>query len=77
MVDVIDRAKEEAFRYALAVPEDKVGWKPLGVGQSVLSMARELAKTPDWAYYVLTGAQPENPEAAAEDQKEEMASTAP
>ena len=74
MINVIESAREEVFRYALAVPEDRVAWKPLDAGQSVLSMARELAKTPDWAYYVLTGAQPENPEAAVDDQKVEMES---
>lgn len=74
MIEVIERAREEVFRYALAVPEDKVEWKPLETGQSVLSMCRELAKTPDWAYYVLTGAQAENPETAAQGQKVGMES---
>jgi hypothetical protein len=74
MIEVIERASEEVFRYAKAVPEDKVGWRPLDTGQSVLSMARELAKTPDWAYYVLTGAQSEDPDSAAEDQKAEKTS---
>ena len=74
MVDAIGRAQEEVFRYALAVPEERVAWEPLGVGQSVLRMCRELAKTPDWAYQVLTDAKPENPEAAAEAQKAEMES---
>ena len=46
---------DEAFRYAKAVPEDKRDWKPLDAGQSVLSMARELAKCPDWACDVLEG----------------------
>ena len=74
MIDVIEAAREEVFRYALAVPADRVAWQPLESGQSVLTMARELTKTPDWAYYVLTGAQPESPESAAQDQKAEMES---
>lgn len=73
-IDVIRNAQEEVFRYAKAVPEDRVEWRPLDLGQSVLSMVRELAKTPDWAYWVLTDAQPEDPEAAAADQKAEMES---
>ncbi len=76
MVGVIERAREEVFLYAVAVPEDRVEWRPLGMGQSVLGMARELAKTPDWAYYVLTGAQPEDAESAAESQRAEMESWA-
>lgn len=74
MVEVIQKAQEEVFRYAKAVPEDKVEWRPLEMGQSVLSMCRELAKTPDWAFYVLTGAKPENPDTAAAEQKAEMES---
>jgi len=74
MIEVIRNAQAEVFRYARAVPEDKVEWQPLEIGQSVLSMARELAKTPDWAFYVLTGAQPENPDTAEADQKAEMES---
>jgi len=74
MIEVIRNAQQEVFRYAKTVPDDKVEWKPLEVGQSVLSMCRELAKTPDWAYYVLTGGQPENPETAAAEQQVEMES---
>lgn len=55
LIDVTREAMEEAFRYAKAVPRDKLDWKPLDAGQSVLSMARELAKCPDWAYDVLDG----------------------
>ena len=45
---------EEAFRYIRVVPAEKLDWKPLETGQSVLSMARELAKCPDWAYGILS-----------------------
>ena len=74
MVGVVQRAQEEAFRFARAFPPERLDWQPLEKGQSVMSMARELAKTPDWAYWVLTGAQPEEPENAADDQAAEMAS---
>lgn len=74
MIGVIGRAQEEVFRYALAVPEDRLTWEPLEVGQSVLRMARELAMTPDWACWVQSGAKPENPETAAEAQRAEMES---
>src|SRR5438270_11967514 len=47
---VADSAKEafdSAFRYAKAVPADKLEWAPEG-GRSVLSMCRELALTSTW-----------------------------
>ncbi|RYD70926.1 MAG: hypothetical protein EOP84_25810 [Verrucomicrobiaceae bacterium] len=74
MIDVIEAAREAVFRYAFAVPEDRLEWKPLGAGQSVLRMARELAKTPDWAFWVLTNANPESPDDASAQQKAEMES---
>lgn len=55
MIDVTRAAQEEAFRYAKAVPEDKADWKPLDSGRSVLDLARELAKCPDWAYELVSG----------------------
>ncbi len=47
-------AAEEAFRYARAVPAEKLDWSPEGVGQTVMSMCRELAMTPSWAAFVFT-----------------------
>ena len=55
VIEATRNAMEEAFRYARAVPEEKLDWKPLETGQSVLSMARELAKCPDWAVQILSG----------------------
>ena len=55
IIMVTQEAMNEAFRYARAVPDDKLDWRPLDVGQSVLSMARELAKCSDWAYDILNG----------------------
>jgi len=74
MIEAIERAREEAFRYARAVPEDRLEWRPLGIGQSVLRMARELTKTPDWAYWALTDGKPDDPENAAAAQRAEMES---
>ena len=48
---VADSAREAAnmaFKYAAAVPDDKLDWSPPGGGRSVLSMCRELAVTPTW-----------------------------
>lgn len=49
MVEQTKAAIGEAFRYIKAVPADKVEWKPLETGRSVLSLAQELARTPVWA----------------------------
>lgn len=53
MIGVTTEAMNEAFRYARATPPDKLDWKPMDEGQSVLSMCRELAKCPDWALQIL------------------------
>ena len=64
----------EVFRYALIVPADKVDWKPLDNGRSVIDIARELAKTPDWAGETIAGeGSPEWTEEAFAAQKAEMA----
>ena len=52
VVQVAAEAAGEFFRYASQVPPDKLDWKPLDEGQSVLSMCREIAMTPEWAYSV-------------------------
>jgi hypothetical protein len=41
-------AAEEFFRYASAVPPDKLDWHPESGGRSVLSMCREITQTPTW-----------------------------
>lgn len=71
-IDATREAQQEAFRYAKAVPEDKRDWKPLEAGQSVLSMARELAKCPDWAYDTLAKTELDWSEEAQTAQKAEM-----
>lgn len=70
VVQVTEEAVKEFFRYAHAVPADKLEWKPLNEGQSVLSMTQEIAKTPDWAYDVMTNAKPTDDDRKA--QFEEM-----
>lgn len=69
----IERAREGAFRAGRSIPFDHLEWRPMERGHSVLDMLRELAKTPDWAYYVLTDTKPEDPEGAAEAQRVERA----
>lgn len=55
VISVTRTAGDEFFRYASAVPEDRLEWRPLDTGQSVLSMAREIAMTPQWAIDVMSG----------------------
>lgn len=74
MIEVTRTACEEAFRYAKAVPQDKIDWKPLDAGQSVLSMCRELAKCPDWAHDLVSDAPADWSEEAQAASKAEMES---
>ncbi|HMS55428.1 MAG TPA: hypothetical protein PKA27_08505 [Fimbriimonadaceae bacterium] len=53
MIEVTEQAKVEAFKYAKAVPSDKVDWKPLETGRSVLDQCREMAMCPDWARSII------------------------
>ena len=48
-------AAKEAFKYAKAVPADKIDWKPLDAGRSVLDICRELTMCPTWAYDIIEG----------------------
>jgi hypothetical protein len=73
MIDVTRAAAREAFKCARAVPEDKVDWKPLDAGRSVLDQCRELAKCPDWCYTIISGEpEPEWNEEFMAAQKAEM-----
>lgn len=70
VIGEIEKAREEVFRYAEAVPAERLDWQPIGEGgekgQSILALCRELAMTPDWAYSVLTDApRPSEEERAA------------
>jgi len=70
-LDVSRKAAAEFFKYAAAVPEDRLDWSPMGEGQSVISMCREIAMTPDWAFEVMNGVErsPEEQSAAFEESK--------
>lgn len=41
---------DAAFKAAKAVPTDKLSWKPLDEGRSVLDQAQEMAQCPVWAH---------------------------
>lgn len=43
------KVADEFFRYVEEIPVDKLDWRPLGSGQSALSMAQEIGITPTWA----------------------------
>lgn len=53
MIDVTRAAAKEAFRYAKAVPADKLEWKPLDLGRSVLDQCREMAMCAGWAVDII------------------------
>jgi hypothetical protein len=55
MIDTTKAAADEAFRYAKAVPADKVEWRPLENGRSVLDICRELAMCPTWCEDIISG----------------------
>jgi len=57
IIESTQKAADEAFKYAAGVPEDKLTWKPLDAGRSVLDQAQEMAKCPDWAYTLVSGAE--------------------
>ncbi|MBL8066071.1 MAG: hypothetical protein JNM34_09460 [Chthonomonadaceae bacterium] len=54
IVDTTRAAAHETFRYAKAVPADKVEWQPAEGARSVLQQCRELAMCPGWAEDILT-----------------------
>jgi hypothetical protein len=72
LADGMVSAAKEAFKNAKAVPGDKVDWKPLDLGRSVLDQAREMAKCPDWAYSICSGEEPDWSEGAMSEQQKEM-----
>lgn len=55
MIDVTRAAAKEVFRYARAVPADKLDWKPMDTGRSTLDLCRELAMCPGWAVDIISG----------------------
>lgn len=63
-------AAEEAFKYAKAVPADKLNWKATETGKSILEICRELAWTPTWAIDTVNGKELDFSEAAIAKMKE-------
>jgi uncharacterized damage-inducible protein DinB len=55
IIDAIEIAFKDAFKAARAVPEDKLSWKPLDLGRSVLDQAQELAQCPDYVTGMVKG----------------------
>jgi hypothetical protein len=53
-VETTQRGVDELFRYAAAVPADKLDWAPEG-GRSTLDICREVALTPEWALTTMRG----------------------
>jgi hypothetical protein len=71
---VADQARDAAamaFRYARAVPDEKLNWAPEG-GRSVLEICRELAVTPTWTLSALGQSEREwSEETMAEERREQ------
>jgi uncharacterized damage-inducible protein DinB len=65
ILNVTRQVAEDFFRYVEATSPERLDWSPSDVGQSVISMAREIAVTPSWAYDVTAGVQPTDEERAA------------
>jgi hypothetical protein len=60
IVTITEHSVESLFRNARAVPADKLDWKPLDEGRSVLGMLSECATVPRFAIDILTtGVAPE------------------
>jgi uncharacterized damage-inducible protein DinB len=58
---VAREAGNEFFRFATAVPAERLEWQPeSGAGQSILRMAREIALTPLWALSAMGAPDGEN-----------------
>jgi hypothetical protein len=53
--DETQKAADAAFKEATFVPADKVGWKPLDEGRSVLDQCQEMAQCPAWCEQIISG----------------------
>ena len=67
MIDATKAAAAAAFKTARGTAADRLDWKPLDEGRSVLDQCREMAMCPKWAEDIISGVQmPEwNEETAA------------
>ena len=61
----------EAFKYAKAIPADRLEWKPGEATRSPIELCRELAMTPIWALALLTDQPMPDEEAMAASQAEQ------
>lgn len=59
MIDTTRRSAQSLWKYAKAVPADKIEWSPGEGARTVLDLARECAMCPDWCIDVITGSGPE------------------
>lgn len=74
VVDQTRAAAAEFFRYARAVPADKLEWSPLDAGRSVLDQCREVAICPTWADEIVKGVEFKfDEEESAENHREQSA----
>lgn len=48
-----ESAAREVFKYAKAVPAEKLEWKPGDATRSIIDICRELAMTPTWAISIV------------------------
>ncbi len=71
IVNMATEAAAMAFRYARAVPADKLDWSREG-GRSVLSIYREIALTPTWTTIAFADEKREWSKEAAEAQRREQ-----
>jgi len=63
IIDSIQRGTDEVFKYARTVPADKLTWKPLDLGRSVLDQLQELAQAAEYVTGTIAGeAQDTNPD---------------
>ncbi|MBS1714613.1 MAG: DinB family protein [Armatimonadetes bacterium] len=53
MKDATQKAADEAFRYAKAVPDEKVAWKASDTSRSVLQLCQEMALCGKWAAEII------------------------
>lgn len=63
IIDAIRHQVKEVFTYARQVPADKLEWKPLDQGRSVLDQLQEVAQSPDYVVGIIRG-QAEEPSPA-------------
>ena len=78
IIESTKEAFEAAFKYARHVKPDKLEWKPLDEGRTVMNILHELTKCPDWAVEIMSSTEPpsfsEESMAAYEAEKSEWTS---